>query len=130
MSGRSTTGSKTACAPTSSSACSPIISNGTCASAWPSCSTTNTDKEAAEALRKSPVAKAERSPAALAKQTTGRTDDGLPVHSFHTLLHDLATVTKNTVATALAPDFPFTITTRPTHIQKKAFDLLGITCTQ
>src|SRR5271166_3597297 len=40
MSGRSTTGSKTACAPTSSSACSPIISNGTCASAWPSCSTT------------------------------------------------------------------------------------------
>jgi len=90
----------------------------------------DTDKEAAEALRKSPVAKAERSPAALAKQTTGRTDDGLPVHSFHTLLHDLATVTKNTVATALAPDFPFTITTRPTHIQKKAFDLLGITCTQ
>ena len=90
----------------------------------------DTDKEAAEALRKSPVAKAERSPAALAKQTTGRTDDGLPVHSFHTLLHDLATITKNTVATALAPDFPFTITTRPTHIQKKAFDLLGITCTQ
>ena len=40
MSGRSTTGSKTACAPTSSSACSPIISNGTCASAWPPCSTT------------------------------------------------------------------------------------------
>ena len=34
----------------------------------------DTDKEAAEALRKSPVAKAERSPAALAKQTTGRTD--------------------------------------------------------
>src|SRR5271167_2196066 len=89
----------------------------------------DTDKEAAEALRKSPVAKAERSPAALAKQTTGRTDDGLPVHSFHTLLHDLATITKNTVATALAPDFPFTITTRPTHIQKKASDLLGI-CTQ
>ena len=90
----------------------------------------DTDKEAAEALRQSPVAKAERSPAALAKQTTGRTDDGLPVHSFHTLLHDLATITKNTVATALAPDFPFTITTRPTHIQKKAFDLLGITRTQ
>src|SRR5208282_1239396 len=40
MSGRSTTGSKTACVPTSSSACSPIISNGTCASAWPPCSTT------------------------------------------------------------------------------------------
>ena len=32
----------------------------------------DTDKDAAEALRASPVAKAERSPAAVAKQTTGR----------------------------------------------------------
>src|ERR1700741_303024 len=36
------------------------------------------DKEAAEALRSSVVAKAERSPAAVTKQTTGRTKDGLP----------------------------------------------------
>ena len=36
------------------------------------------DKQAAEALRASVVAKAERSPAAVAKQTTGRTADGLP----------------------------------------------------
>jgi hypothetical protein len=90
----------------------------------------DTDKQAADALRASVVAKAERSPAAVTKQTTGRTDDGLPVHSFQTLLADLATITRNTVVTAIAPDAPFTITTRPTPIHKKAFDLLGVSCTQ
>ena len=58
------------------------------------------DKQAAEALRVSVVAKAQRSPAAVAKQTTGRTDDGFPVHSFQTLLADLATIARNTVTTA------------------------------
>jgi hypothetical protein len=88
------------------------------------------DKQAADALRASVVAKAERSPAAVAKQTTGRTEDGFPVHSFHTLLADLATITRNTVTTAIAPDLPFTIATRPTPIQTKAFALLGVSCTQ
>lgn len=90
------------------------------------------DKEAAEAARDNIVAKAQRSPAAVTKQTTGRTEDGLPVHSFHSLLADLATLTRNTVVTALAPDHPFTLTTRPTTIQRKALDLLGVavTCTQ
>src|SRR4029077_14273929 len=41
-----------------------------------------TDHEAAAAKRASIVAKAERSDAANRKQTTGRTADGLPVHSF------------------------------------------------
>jgi hypothetical protein len=49
----------------------------------------DTDKDAAQALRSSVVAKAERSPAAVTKQTTGRTEDGLPVHSFRTRLADL-----------------------------------------
>jgi len=88
------------------------------------------DKEAAEALRPSVVAKAERSPAAVTKQTTGRTPDGLPVHSFHTLIADLATLTKNTVEIATAPGVPFTITARPTPIQKKALDLLDSARTQ
>ncbi len=83
------------------------------------------DKAAAEALRESPVAKAQRSPAALAKSATGRTADGAPVHSFQTLLTDLATLARNTVVTAGAPNRPFTILTRPTPIQQKAFDLLG-----
>jgi transposase len=90
------------------------------------------DKAAAEACRESPVAKAQRSPAALAKTATGRAADGAPVHSFQTLLADLATLARNTVLTPSAPDRPFTILTRPTPIQQKAFDLLGfpITCTQ
>jgi len=90
----------------------------------------DTDKEAAEALRPSVVAKAQRSPAAVTKQTTGLTPDGLPVHSFHTLIADLATLTRNTVEIAAAPGMPFAITTRPTPTQKKAFDLLAVACTQ
>jgi hypothetical protein len=90
----------------------------------------DTDKEAAEALRSSVVAKAERSPAAVTKQTTGRTEDGLPVHSFRTLLDDLATLTRNTLVTAIAPSRPFTLTARPTPLQQKAHDLLGLTRTQ
>jgi len=84
------------------------------------------DKETAAAARASIVAKPERSPAALAKQTTGRTADGLPVHSFQSLLADLATLTRNTLLSALAPEHPFHLIARPTPIQKKAFDLLGL----
>jgi transposase len=87
----------------------------------------DTDKEVAETLRPSVVAKAQRSPAAVTKQTTGRTEDGLPVHSFHTLIADLATLARNTVTTAIAPNHPFTIVTRPTLIQRKALDLLAVT---
>jgi hypothetical protein len=90
----------------------------------------DTDKDAGEAQRSSIVAKAERSPAAVTKQTTGRTEDGLPVHSFRTLLADLATLTQNTLVTAIAPEQPFTLTARPTPIQQKARDLLGLSRTQ
>src|SRR5438309_1356204 len=90
----------------------------------------DTDKEAAEAQRSSVVAKAERSPAAVTKQTTGRTDDGLPVHSFRTLLNDLATLTRNTLVTAIVPEQPFTLTARPTPVQQRARDLLGLSRTQ
>jgi len=90
----------------------------------------DTDKQAAEAQRASVVAKAERSPAAIAKQTTGRTEDGLPVHSFRTLLADLATLTRNTLATAIDPELSFTLTARPTPLQQKALDLLSLARTQ
>jgi hypothetical protein len=86
----------------------------------------DTDRDAAEVQRNGPVAKAERSPAAIAKQTTGVTPDGLPVHSFSSLLADLATLARNTVTTAINPHRPFTLLTRPTPIQQKAFDLLGL----
>ena len=86
----------------------------------------DTGRDAAEAQRNGPVAKAERSPAAITKQTTGVTPDGLPVHSFASLLADLATLARNTVTTATNPHRPFTLLTRPTPIQQKAFDLLGL----
>jgi hypothetical protein len=87
----------------------------------------DTDKDIAETLRPSVVAKAQRSPSAVTKQTTGRTEDGLPVHSFRSLIADLATLARNTVVTAIAPNRPFTIVTRPTRIQQKALDLLDVT---
>jgi Transposase DDE domain len=90
----------------------------------------DTDKETADALRASVVAQAQRSPAAVQKQTTGRTPDGLPVHSFQSLLTDLATVARNTITTAITPNYPLTVVTRPTAIQHKAFQLLGVNCSQ
>jgi hypothetical protein len=84
------------------------------------------DRQSAAALRASIVAKAPRSPSAIAKETTGLTSDGLPVHSFQSLLADLATLTRNTVVTPLDNDDEITLYARPTPIQQKAFDLLGL----
>jgi transposase len=83
-------------------------------------------KEEAEARRSSVVAPAQRSKAALKKHVTGVTPDGLPAHSFHTLLRDLATMARNTISTAFNPLYPLTVVTRPTPMQQKAFDLLGL----
>jgi transposase len=90
----------------------------------------DTDKEAAEAQRRSVVAQAKRSKTAVKKQTTGLTADGLPVHSFRSLLADLATLARNTITTAVNPHYPLTVLTRPAPIQQRAFDLLGIGCGQ
>ncbi len=85
------------------------------------------DRAAAEAGRASPVAKAKVSKAAYRKASTQRTDgtDGevQPVHSFRTLLGDLATLTRNTV---LAGQMTLTVQTTPTPVQRRAFSLLGI----
>ena len=85
-----------------------------------------TDHRAAAAKRASIVAKAERSDAAIRKQTTGRTEDGLPVHSFQTLLADLATYCRLHATTVLNEKYLFTLHTRPTPIQQRAFELLAI----
>ena len=87
----------------------------------------DTGKAAAEALRPSVVARARRSPAAVTKQTTGQTEDGLPVHSFRSLLADLATLVRNTVVTAITPHYPLTVLTRTTPVQHKALALLDVT---
>ena len=86
-----------------------------------------TDHGAAAALRASAVAKAKRSPVAIAKQTTGRTPEGLPVHSFQSLLADLAAYARVEASTALNQDYVFTLYSRPTPVQARAFQLLGVT---
>jgi transposase len=84
------------------------------------------DKPAAEAARASIVAKAKRSTAAKRKALTKRTDDGLPVHSFRSLLGDLATVTRNTMAMADQPDATFVLYPQLTPLQARAFKLLQV----
>ncbi len=87
---------------------------------------TDDDKPAAQATRPSPVAPAARSPKALAKAAAKRTEDNLPVHSFDTLLSDLATICLNQIQPA-GPALPgFRLVTTPTPIQRRALDLLGV----
>ena len=85
-----------------------------------------TDQEAASAARVSIVAKAARSQAAKAKEATGHTPDGLPVHSLRTLLADLATYSRIEATTALNQKYAFTLYPRPTPTQQRAFELLGV----
>jgi hypothetical protein len=82
------------------------------------------NRKVAAAARPSPVAAAEVSPAAHAKARTRKTDDGAPVHSFRTLLADLATLTRNTVR--FGDKLPITVLSRPTPPQQRAFDHLGV----
>jgi transposase len=83
------------------------------------------DKPAAAAKRTNPVAPAQRSDQALTKAARKRTDDDTPVHSFTSLLADLATICANTIQPT--DDLPtFTKITTPTPTQKRAFELLGI----
>ena len=84
------------------------------------------DKAAADAVRASIVAKAQRSQAAKRKAAKKRTDDGLPVHSFRSLLDDLGTITRNTMATAEHPDATFVIYPQLTPVQTRALELLGL----
>ena len=87
---------------------------------------TDDDKQAAQATRPSPVAPAVRSPRALAKTATKHTPAAQPVHSFATLLADLATICLNTI-TPTDPALPgFRLITTPTAPQRQALELLGV----
>lgn len=88
------------------------------------------DPDAGEARRTSPVAPAQVSEQAERKAATKRNDDGQPVHSFHSLMADLATIAKNRIQVALRGATTeirtFDRITRPTPLQQKALDLLGV----
>jgi transposase len=84
------------------------------------------DKATAEKLRASVVAPAQRSTSAQAKAHSKRTQDDLPVHSFQTLLSDLATVVSNRVQPKDTSTPAFDIITVPTALQQRALDLLQV----
>jgi transposase len=86
----------------------------------------------ASAERASPVLKAQRSEHARAKDASKHAEDGLPLHSFRTLLDDLGTLTYNIARTGANPKATIVMTSRPTPIQDKAFSLLGLSpsCSQ
>jgi hypothetical protein len=82
------------------------------------------DKPQAAVERTSPVAKARVSNAARAKAVSRATANGLPVHSFRTLLQDLATLTRNTIHLGDLP--AVTMLAKATPVQAKAFELLRV----
>jgi len=69
-----------------------------------------------------PVAKAVRSTSAHTKAQTKRTTTGQTCHSYHTLLAELATQTRNTIRPAGATS-TFTKLAQPTDLQARALDL-------
>jgi hypothetical protein len=54
------------------------------------------------------------------------TVDGLKVHSFQTLLADLATVTKNKIQPTDKVTAAFDMLPWPTALQQRAFELLSV----
>ncbi len=73
--------------------------------------------------RDDPVGKAERSPAATTKASTGHTTEGHTAHSFQSLLDHLATLTRNEVVFA-ETDLVIDKLAEPTDTQRRAFDLI------
>ena len=92
--------------------------------AWRELMFADTDSQA-KATR-DPVAPAKRSKAALLKATRHTLDDGTPVHSFSTLMAELATIVRNTCRTPNAdPDTPtFEVLTTPNAKQQRALKLI------
>lgn len=84
------------------------------------------DKPAGQARRTSVVARAQRSARAEQKAATKQTREGQPVHSFQTLLADLATLTKNRVRFQRSDDATMTVYAQPTALQQRALSLLQV----
>jgi transposase len=84
-------------------------------------------RDEAETMRASIVQRAPRSEAALDKDMSKQTEDGLPVHSFRTMLADLGTLAKNRVRVKGGDGSTFYVLTQPTALQQRALDLLGVT---
>jgi transposase len=76
--------------------------------------------------RRDPVAPAQPSPSARRKKATRRSSEGLPLHSFKTLLAELAKRCRNTCRIKTDPASRFTMVTDPSPLQARALQLLGL----
>ena len=84
------------------------------------------DEDQVARATRDPVAPAQRSAGAKAKVASRYHEDGTPIHSFPTLLADLATIVRNTCQTSSADDAPtFSVTTQPTPLQQRARELIS-----
>ena len=92
--------------------------------AWRELMFADTDQQA-KATR-DPVAPATRSQSALAKVARHTLDDDTPVHSFSTLMAELATIVRNTCRMPQAAESTpaFELLTNPNAKQKRAIELL------
>jgi transposase len=92
--------------------------------AWRELMFADTDQDAKRT--RDPVAPAKRSKAALAKCASKHLADQTPVHCFHTILAELATIVRNVCRTpsagAEAPTFQ--VLTNPNPVQARALDLI------
>jgi transposase len=78
-------------------------------------------------LRRDPVAPAQSSASTQTKKANRITADGLPVHSFDSLMQELSTRCRNTCRIIGEADAPaFQQLTEPTALQHRAFQLLGL----
>ena len=84
-------------------------------------------RDEAPPARVDPVGPPERSAGALAKEGDHRTPEGFPVHSFGTLMGELATLTRNRVVPAGTDEqAAFEVLAEPTPLQARAFELIGV----
>ena len=78
-------------------------------------------------VRTDPVAPRDRSTGASRKDREHVTADGFPVHSFGTLMAELATLTRNRVVPAGTDErVTFDVLTEATPLQARAFELVGV----
>ena len=84
------------------------------------------DRKGARTQRSSPVEKTEVSASAKLKANTKLTPDGLPVHSFRTLIDDLSSMALNQMRLPGHDKTLLSVVTAPTPVQKQAFQLLGV----
>jgi len=84
------------------------------------------DEDQEAKATRDPVAPARRSQGALEKTRTKKLEDGSTVESFHTLLHHMSTITRDTCVQYLpgGETHTFHLNTRPDTKHQKTYDLL------